>query len=43
MSRYSHPYQQHCSDGCGCCEPLDLEQSGSISLPESEEDDGNQD
>lgn len=45
MSR-THPYAQHCEpDGsCGCCEPLDLEKSGSISLPENmEDDDGDQD
>lgn len=37
MSRYQHPYAQHCEpDGsCGCCEPLDLEESGSFFMPES--------
>lgn len=46
MSRYPHPYQQSCEpDGsCGCCEPLDLEDTGSIFIGDNMEADcGDQD
>lgn len=38
MSRYPHPYAQHCDANCGCCEPLDLENSGSFFMPESDQE-----
>lgn len=36
-------YQNSCGPGCGCDDDLDLEDTGSISLPESEADCGDTD
>ena len=44
MSRFGDRDYSTCGPGCGCDDDLDLEESGSISLPNNmEDDDGDQD
>lgn len=38
MSRYPHPYAQHCDANCGCCEPQAESYDSAFLIPESNEE-----
>lgn len=45
MSRYQHPYQQHCepNGSCGCCEPQAESNDSAFLMPESNQEADNGD